>query len=357
MARRMVDISMLEGLVEGSQNQEISKGVRKSIDPKFPVFSTPVGQDILVYIPMVNVVQTENGTDMRVLSSHIHDYTMGRAYGQMRCINGLAGSGVFDALGYDGTCPACEAMQDVWALYNKKLKAEADKLGIDPQNDPNDSLKSIRERLLREMDIKNPDEYVTFPIVIIPTKGKMTPADDALENLQPVYVTWRKKRYVDKILSQLDTLMTNPGHPAGMFWFWKFTYDTQGKQANARDAAKNAKYNIIQDASALEMLGKFKEACEKAAAEFTLIKAAQVIVANQFMYKEDMETEVNKIMAKTRQFLAMSDITGGAPQIGVPTVAPQLTGASQLANFGLDTSTQPIEQNGAVGGNPVKFEV
>lgn len=324
MARRKVDTSMLEGLLQGAESQEITRGARTSIDPKFPAFTTPVNEDILVYIPRTNMVTDENGETMKVLTSHIHDYKVGQSFGKMRCINGLSGNQFFDELGYDGTCPACEAVAECWELYNKKLASEAQKLGIDPQNDPSNVLKTVKATLRQEMDMKNPDEYVTFPIVIIPQKGKMIPADDAAANLKPVFVTWRRQRYEDSIISALDALRNNPGHPAGMFWFWKFSYNTEGKQPTAMLSAKNAKYSPITDASDLAPLAAI---CEEAAKEFTLVKAAEVLVANQFMYKEDMVAEVSKVMAKTRSFLELVG-AADAPALEAPQAA-----ANPLASF------------------------
>lgn len=358
MARRKVDVSMIQGLVQGAVGQEVTRGAKLSIDPNFPVFSTPVNEDILVYFPRVNCTTDENGETMNVLTSLVHDYKKGNSFGKIRCIHGLTGNDLFNTLGYDGTCPACEAVNECWDLFNKKLANEAKRMGVDPQNDPSNVLKSIKETLRGEMDMKGADEYVTFPIVIIPQKAKMTPSDDAANNLKCVYVTWRKKRYVDSILSALDSLRNNPGHPAGLFWYWKFSYDTNGKQANARDAAKNAKYNIITDAEDLKYL---IPACEEKAKNFTIVKAAEVIVANQFMYKEDMVEEVDKIMAKTRTFNELANTIEGS--VALP------AGANPLANFGgqiADTSsaTKTEEapqvnlgvQSGFGGmGSPVKF--
>ena len=328
---------MLSGLVKGTVGQEVSRGARLTDDPNFPVFQTPVNEDILVYFPKTNVVSNENGETMEVLESHIHDYKKGQAFGRMRCINGLQGNEFFDALGYDGTCPACEAVGECWELYNKKLAAEAKRLGVDPQNDPTNVLKTIKENIRSEMDMKGAEEYVTFPIVIIPQKVKMIPADDAAKNLKCVFVTWRKKRYQDSILAALDTLRNNPGHPAGLFWYWKFTYDTQGKQPTAMLAAKNAKYSVITDAADMQSL---IPACEEKAKDFTNIKAAEVIVANQFMYKDDIIEEVDKIMAKTRTFneLAGAGISD-APALG--------EAASPLANFG--AKAEPAQITGNLG--------
>lgn len=330
MAKK-VDMSILTQAMEGAQHQELQKGSPRTLDPKFPVFSTPVNQDILVYIPRVNMVNGENGETMQLLSTFIHDYKKGQGYGQLRCINGLtpAINPVYEVLGYDGSCPACQGMSEVWELYNRKLSEAARKLGVDPQNDPGNVLKSAKDKIREEMDLKSPEEYVTFPIVIIPTTGKMQPAPDAHKNLVVQFVTWRKKRYEDNILAPLETLMTNPGHPAGMYWVWKFSYNTEGKQANARDSAKNAKYNIITEAQAVEFLKQFTPFCEEAAKEFTNAKAVQVLVANQFLYKEDIDKEVSGIMAKTRSLLEISDVNSVAtPQIG------GMIGGNPLAGFG-----------------------
>ena len=126
MARRKVDPAMLGTLVKGAEDQEISRGPKRTSDPNFPVFATPVNQDILVYVPRTNVVAGENGEEMKMLPVHIHDWHNGKQYGQLRCINNLVGD-VYEQLGYDGTCPACEATQECWELYNIKLEAEARK--------------------------------------------------------------------------------------------------------------------------------------------------------------------------------------------------------------------------------------
>lgn len=348
MARRTVDLSMLQNLVDGSMGQELQKGGRKSIDPNFPVFGTPVNEDVLVYIPRTTVVSVEGGEVMQVLPSLVHEGKIGKVFTSVRCIHGLVG-GVYDQLGYDGTCPACEAMADVWELYNLKLNAEAKRLGVDLQNDPNDTMKATRETLLRDMDLKNAEEFVTFPICVIPTKGPFQPTDDAKDNIQVYFVHWRKKRYEDKILGALSSLIDTPQHPAGLFWLWKFTYDTGGKQANARDAAKNAKYTAISPGESARF-NHLIEVCEEKAKEFTLLKAAEVIVANQFLYKEDLEAEVNKILNRTRQQLETIKISGVPQAIGGGQALQLGTSANPLANFGVtqqganlgaDSATQP----------------
>ena len=348
MARK-VDVSLLDKLNAGAASQEVKKGgFSKTTDPNFPVFQTPINKDILVYIPMTNVVQGENGPQMNILSVYTHTYREGNFTNMMRCISGLDG-GVFSELGYDGVCPACEAVKDCWTLYNRKMESDARSMGVDPQNDPGDALKSVRRKHLDEMAIKASEEYVTFPIVVIPTvEGKLQPTPDAISNLQPQFVVWTKKRYEKNILGALDSLFNNPGHPGGLFWIWKFSYDTQGKQANARDSAKNAKYMPITDGNFLKALDPAKPALEQAAAAFTNAKATEVVVSNEFMFKDDLESKVNKIMANTRTMLNISDVSdmGGAPQLNTAFAAPAIpaqavaaptetpTGFGSLPDFG-----------------------
>lgn len=339
MARKVVDVSLLSELNKGAENQEIKKGgFSKTTDVNFPVFSTPINKDIMVYIPMMNVVNTENGEEMKLLTSHNHTYREGNITNMLRCISGLEGGVYSSVLGYDGNCPACEAVKDCWTLYNFKLKAEADKLGIDPQNDTADVLKGARQKILSEMDMKGAEEYVTFPIVIIPTlEEKFIPTPDFIKNLKVQFVVWRKKRYDDNILAAMDTLMENPGHPGGRFFKWKFHYTDKDATANARDSAKNAKYTLLTDAAFLEQMSKAKPFLEKACAEFTNEKATEVIVSNQFMYREDLDQMINKIMAKTRHLNSISE--NGA--LGTPASATNslagFAGTLPEGNMGVET--------------------
>lgn len=355
MARK-VDLNLLNSLVEGSQGQVVQKGIPLTTDPNFPLFTTPVNQDVIVYIPRTNVVVTENGEDMRLLSSHIHTAKAGNFNRQIRCIHGLEGNPAFDAMGYDGSCPACEAMSEVWELYKMKLEAELKAIGLDPQNAPPELLKSTRTRLLEEMALKDSEEYVTFPVVLIPSEGLGKPKSDAMENMKAYFVHWRKKRYEEKLLSSLKVLMNPPSHPAGLLWQWQFTYNTGGKQPNARDSALNARYNVITDNQVLEIYKPFIMKAEEIAKDFTVLKAAEVVVANQFMYKEDMVEEVNKIMANTRKlikdFKALTSLGVGnqslGGQVGVQQALPN-TG-NPLMNFG-QMGVQQGQQMGVQQGN------
>ncbi len=340
--RRKLDPTMLETAVTSVATQEVSKGTPRSEDPNFGVFATPINEDILVYIPRGTwVVEGENGSETRYLKAWLHDVKEGKMYKQLRSIRGLTAdqSPAFKELGYDGECPLDEATKEEWELYNIKLEAALKAAGL-TLNDPDESIKPIRKRILDERTIKNAEEYITFPVCIIPRKDstkpaeKMFPADDALDGVQVVFVTWRKDRYEKSLLSVLDVLPDAPTHPAGLFFFWKFTYDTKGKPATARDSAREATYNVVQQQATLDRLEPLREALEAKAIAFTPEKAAEVIVANQFWYKEDLQAEVDKFMSKVRAQLRMArGSEGEAPALNAGSATAGLEGGNPLSGF------------------------
>lgn len=343
--RKKLDPTLLAQAVSGVATQVISKGTPRTDDPKFPVFETPVNQDILVYIPRVSVVEGENGEEMRTLRSWLHDIRNGKQYMQLRSIKGLTAdmSPAYAELGYDGECPLDEATKEEWELYNIKYPQAVAAAGLSME-DSDELLKPIRTRVLDERTIRNAEEYITFPVCIIPRKEsnkpneKMFPADNALEGVKVVFVTWKYSRYEKSLLSELEVLADAPSHPAGQYFLWKFTYDAKGKQHNARDSAKEAKYSVIQQAAPLAKLNEIREELEEMAKEFTPEKAAEVIVCNQFWYKEDLQAEVDKFMQKTRMMLRQAQSSSDAPSLnpGAPaggTAAIGTGAGNPLANF------------------------
>lgn len=378
MAKRKVNPADLAALVQQSADQIVTGGAPSTYDPNFPVFRTPVNLPIFVYIPKTNVVSDPSGERMEVLRSNLHATKQGKRFGSMRCIKNLTGNEVFDKLGYDGECPACDATSKAWDLFNIKLRAEAKKMNVDPDNDTGDLLKDVRSRLLREeMDMKGAEEFVTFPIVIIPVSARFTPSPDAEEKMEVVFVHWRKKRFDEKLVQGLNTLISPPAHLGGTIWVWDFQYDTKGKQADAMHSAQNATYTPYANSSLkdalqpadFERLMHILEVAEQKASEFTIIKAQEVVVAVEFLFKEDMEAEVTKIMANTEKLLDQANLSGGVleggaqPQIGNPLAsfgqaAPQggqpqgLPQGQTAPSFG---QAQPEQQAVPIGGQQPNF--
>lgn len=323
------DASKLNAMLNASQGQVAVHGVQRSIDPKFPMFQIPVDTDVIVYFPRTNLIQTENGEDMQVVSSVLHNVLNGKFYSKVRCIKGLDAD-VFKDFGYDGSCPICDAQAECWDLAQLKIEKRAKEMGRNPDDDAED-MKNMRSTIRGEMAIKSTDNFVTLPIVVIPKAEKRAaPAENALEDMKAYFVTWSKKVYTDMVLSALETLEENPGHPAGLFFVGKYTYDTKGKKPNARDAAREAQYLLLQNQKSCKGL---IEKAEELAKDFTLVKAIEVLTEEQFMPMEDIQKMVNRTMKDTRRLLAVLNKEEGQ-ETQAPAIAPAGSAEALLGAFG-----------------------
>lgn len=320
----------LQKILEMRRRQETQRPFG-STDPDFPLFRTLVDQNILVYIPMLNVVKNEDGTEyMDMLESVTHDWHLGaKRFGTIPCISGIPEDDpLAQELGYSGhTCPACDAVSECWSLVEMKVNQMAEQLHIDPQNDVNKVLEPTRQAAMQDFAIRANSINVTFPIVVIPIDDKRRPVANAEQKLTAYFVTMGKRRFTEKVAKDLNTLFDNPGHLGGRFMFWSFVYDTQGKTANARDAAKNASYSIISDSGALAMLDKYRDACEERVKEFTNLKALEVLTSLECKPYDDILREVDGIMKSTRTLLAAGSAGGNV-------ALPQGSAEQQLQSFG-----------------------
>ena len=290
------------------RNKQVVNTPYGSKDGNFPLFKTPVNEKLLVYIPTVNLHKNEDGTEYNeLLHSANHSYTKGKQFGTITCISGLdENSPVAEMLGYTGhSCPACDAVNECWELVNAKVESIAREMGIDPNNDPEEKLKPSRKKFISEMALSRSAEYVTFPIVVIPHKNlKLT--EESMTGMKAYFVTMSKQRYEEKVCASLGTLYNNPGHIAGRFMLWNFTYDTKGNQPTARHSAKNATFSIYTDAMALQAFEKLREPAEEIAKEFTNIKALQVLTAIEPVPYDKIVKEVDSVMSETRKLLALA---------------------------------------------------
>ena len=330
------------------QSQEINKPYG-STDSKFPLFKTPVNEKLLVYIPALNVVELEDGTSTNdLLETALHNYKSGKRFGTISCISGIdSSSPIAEVLGYSGhTCPACDAVNECWSLVNAKVNALAKELGISPDNDPNERLKPSRQKFMQEMAITRADKYVTFPIVVVPHKNFRV-TEESLAEMKAYFVTWTKKRYDEKVCASLTTLFNNPGHIGGRFMVWDFTYDTNGQQANARDAAKNAKFNIITDPAALQGLEAVKVKAEEIAKDFTNIKALEVLTALEPVEYSKILSDTNMVMKETRQILAtIGDGTSDTPALaGSPEKALEAFNATPVSSENLGVTENKADDH------------
>ena len=156
----------LNSLQKAVSVQSVSTVVEKSLDPvHFPVFEVPVNQKVLIYVPN-HVVTDENGNEeLRMDKPFIHSVKEGtNRFSKIRCIKNLP-----EATGYSGNCPFCDATDDCWSLANEIIKEKCATQGLDPDDKSNDAVKSIRSAAYNSRAIAAPDQYYTFPIVVIET--------------------------------------------------------------------------------------------------------------------------------------------------------------------------------------------
>lgn len=337
-------------LIAARSSQTVSKPYG-STDSKFPLFKTPVGENLLVYIPRLNVIDNGDGTETNVLlHSATHKYNTGKQFGDITCITGFPQDNpAAEALGYvdeNGmhTCPACDALSECWDLVNAKTEAIAEKLCIDdPQNDREEKLKPSRQKFMQEMAIQRSVEQVTFPIVVLPAKNNR-PAEDAMEKMQGYFVTMSKQRYQEKVCAGLDALYENPGHIAGRWMTWKFKYDTKGAQPTARDAAKNAQFIIIENSAAINELQAYVAKAEEIASEFTNEKALEVLTALAPQTYDEIKRITDRVMRETRNTLA-------AMKTGKSVVALPNSTEQALAEFGAVAESTITDGSGAETGD------
>lgn len=348
MARPKIDPSKLQGMVNSARAQEAKGGFSLTEDPNFPIMPTPVNKKVLIYIPTVGLSVDEGGVaNWDILNALVHRYKAGQYTQTVRCIHGLMGNEVFDEFGYDGNCPACDATAEGWKLYNAKLDYVAAMKGIDRQADTADLLKDDRKKANEERVMDGSEEFLVFPVVEIPWDAKnQCPDATAMEGMKSYFVYWRKDRYEDSLMKQVGSLIPAPNHPAGLFWLWDFTYDTGGKQANARDSAKNASYAIIQSPQLIQQWEPLKQRAEEISQEFTLYKAAEVIIPVQFPTKAELTRQVAGLMNRTRTILARLEGGATAAEIFGGTAAPA-NQANPLLNAGGNGGAAPAQLGGA----------
>lgn len=349
MEKRNVNPALMAQLLNGTVNQEVKKNYDITNDPNFPFYRIPVDEsgnplDNIVYFPR-SVLEVIDGEEVyNPLTLFAHRCRQGKGYPTYRCTASLSDP-VYESLGYDGECPFCAATADCWDLYNKKLAVISKERGIDLANDTTDALRSERQTLLSEMAIKNADEMVVFPIVVISNTGYI-PSNRQAAVVKPYFHVMRMQTFKESILDQLTKLPTPIKHPAGQFFSFQYSYDTKGKPANLRDAGKNAKYVPLLDMNSINALAPYVEEAENVAKEFTRLQAGTVYVPGEFLTKDEQIKIVDKMMAPTRSVLASMEVMSSA------TTTPQISGANAVAGALEAFGATPVQQPAAVGITP-----
>lgn len=296
-----------------SQTQTGQTKTPRSIDPnKYPVFETPVNKKLLVYVPN-HVEVDELGEHLRCDRGAFHNVRAGRSFLTIRCTNGITE----DSVGYDGTCPVCDAIGECWDLYNYELKEQARIKGVSVDDDPNELLKQTKRDLATNMAVKRAEIWITFPIVVVETKeGKLEPKvnEKGLLEGKLQWYSIRESTYKDKWESAFDTMDNN--HPAGSWFIMNFTYDSASGKHDKMNSARNLKVSY----KPMRGYEQWEKYWDDLSESWDRKAAASTVIANFYLSHDDMRQAVNEAMASTRAKLQMFQAAEGTPvaPAGIP---------------------------------------
>lgn len=310
----------------------------KSYDPDFPVFEVPINKKVLAYIPN-HTVQAEDGSI--VLRENLfpaHHCQIGRSHYDIRCINGQINDD--PQLNWDGTCPLCEGLQEVWDLYNLQVKDIATSRGLDPNAEETKTIiKPERIELLTNRAIKEPEMWKVFPIVVVDCEEKdgvatTVPKLNAEGRLtgKPMWYCIRQKTFEDKWEAGYDGIEaadgSTPTNPAGLWAVLNFTCNP-----------KNGAPDKMQSAKALKVTYKSMEGYHEWANYFDSIteawtpeKAIEVVELASVRSMEETREVVDEVLKKTRENIQLYSLKNGG--VGTQTQASQTTAENALSQFG-----------------------
>lgn len=309
-----------------------------SYDPEhYPVFEIPVNSRVLVYIPNHQVMTPEGQVEMRMDKFNAHPVRDGKIYEHVRCINSIVAS----ELGFDGTCPLCQGMSEVWDLYNKEYADIAASKGLTKDApEAKELLKQDRMDLLNEQVIKAPEMFYTFPIVVIECEekdGVMTvnpKLTDGKLHGTPMWYTIREKTFLDKWVAGYDSIDGDiPNSPAGLWAVLNYTYQPKNGKADKMGSAKSLKVTF----KSMDGYQQWAEYYDKLTEDWTPAKAQEVVVKDVLRSMEETREVADTILKPVRDKLSLYRI-GSAPTAAIGT-----TNAEQaLADFGVATPSAPV---------------
>lgn len=310
----------LDAIKVEATTQTVDVVTPKSTDPEnFPVFEIPVNAKVLVYVPNHTVIGEGGYEELRMDKPLIHTVINGKRYQKVRCIRGLS-----EATGYSGECPLCNGTDEPWTLANEQIKEQCKMRGLDLNDSGNEAVKSIKRDYYSKRVIKSPEQAYTFPIVVIETDPNDIKKIIVDENQNPVYKTYwytiGKSAYEKKWIKTLEGMEDEPTHPGGHFFILNYTYESKSGEYNKRDSARELQVvaKRIKNSDVLaEMYDKETEAWDVA-------KAIETIYDNMYYEESDIEAETDKILASTREKIALYESALNAPATSGFNLQPQV---------------------------------
>lgn len=334
----------LEAVKVESTQQTENPVVEKSADPKnFPVFDIPVNSKVLIYVPNHTVIDAETGIeDLRMDKPLIHTVINGKRYQKIRCIRGLS-----EDTGYSGVCPLCDGESDPWSLANEQVKEKCRVRGLDPNDSDNESVKAIKRECYTKRVIKAPVQSYTFPIVVIETDPndfkQILLEEDGTPKHKVMWYTISKSSYEKKWLKALEGMEDEPTHPGGNCFILNYTYESKSGEYNKMDSARELQ--VVP--KKIKGFTEYMEMFDKESEDWDVAKAIETIFDNMYYEEEDIEDEANKILAGTREKLAIYE----SAALG----APAATGFQLGGQVGGDSTG--LEDDSEVGGLPIAGQV
>lgn len=283
--------------------------VQKSADPEnFPVFEIPVNAKVLVYVPNHVVVNEDGYEELRMDKPLIHTVINGKRYQKIRCIRGLS-----EATGYSGECPLCNGSDEPWALANEQIKEQCKARGLDPNDSTNESVKAVKREYYSKRVIKSPEQVYTFPIIVIETDPndikKVIFGENNIPSHKAYWYSISKSAYEKKWAKTLEGMEDEPSHPGGNFFILNYTYESKSGEYNKRDSARELQ--VV--AKKLKNSEAIAELFDKETEDWDVAKAIATIFDNMYFEEEDIEAETDKILASTREKIAIYESAVNAP--------------------------------------------
>lgn len=323
----------LEAVKVEAKSQPTDFTVPKSTDPEnFPVFDIPVNSKVLVYVP--NHTEIVDGVEeLRMDKPLLHTMIDGKRFTKIRCIRGLS-----KETGYSGNCPLCDSESEPWDLANEQIKEQCRIRGLDPSAD-DESVKSIKREYYSKRVIKSAEPYYTFVIVVIETDPndikKIIMDENGVPKHKAFWYTISKSAYEKKWLKTLEGMEDEPSHPGGEFFILNYTYESKSGDWNKRDSAKELQ--VVP--KKLKNVADFAALCDKETEDWDVLKAIETIYENMLFEEEDIKKEADRVLAPTREKLAIYEAAPALPenagfQLGAPV-----------------TPTNPVDDG--VGGLPM----
>ena len=325
----------------------------KTYDPAYPVFEIPVNQKVLVYIPNHQVTMPDGTVTLQMDKFAAHPYRDGKSYGNIRCLNGVTSND--PELNWDGSCPLCDGLSEVWNLYRHEYADVARSKGIDPEApEAGELLKNDRMELANGRVIREPEMWYTFPIVVIECEEKdgqltTTPKLDPITKQikgTPMWYSIREKTFQEKWVAGYDSLDgETPTSPAGLWAILNFTYTPKSGQPDKMGSAKSLKVTF----KTMDNYADWAKYFDSLTVEWTPAKAQEVLVLDAIRSMAETQEVADTLLKPVRDRLALYNVNGSAP-VGIPQNA---NADNALANFG-GTPTPVLPSTPVVPTAPVE---